>query len=141
MSSNDKASDDLCAQLRNLEDSLLDPSVRRDSAQVAALLAEEFEEFGASGRAWTREQILDLLAAERYEPPSVEEFRCHTIADGVVLVTYRAVRTKPHSGERTMDDDLAQFSMDGAIRKVESAVPPGDPGGPGLNGSKGLSGF
>jgi hypothetical protein len=102
MSPNNKASDDLCAQLRNLEESLLEPAIRRDSAQVAALLAEDFEEFGASGRVWTREQILDLLAAERYEPPSVEEFRCHTIADGVVLVTYRAVRTEPHSGERTM---------------------------------------
>jgi hypothetical protein len=100
MSPNGKASDDLCAQLRNLEESLLDPAIRRDSAQVTALLAEDFEEFGASGRVWTREQILDLLATEIYEPPSMEEFRCHTIADGVVLVTYRAVRTDPHSGER-----------------------------------------
>ena|ERR1700722_4657030 len=102
MSTNDESSDDLCAHLRSLEDSLLDPAVRRDSAQVAALLAEDFEEFGALGRVWTREQILDLLATEIYEPPSVEEFRCHPIADQVVLVTYRSVRTDPHSSERTM---------------------------------------
>ena len=102
MSTNGESVDGLCAHLRRLEESLLDPAIRRDSAQVAGLLTEDFEEFGASGRVWTREQILDLLATEKYEPPSVEEFRCHPVADGVVLVTYRTVRTDPRSGERTM---------------------------------------
>jgi hypothetical protein len=102
MSPNDKASDDLCAHLRKLEESLLDPSIRRDSAQVAALLAEDFEEFGASGRVWTREQILDLLATEIYQRPAMEDFKCALIAEKIALVTYRTVRTDPHSGERAM---------------------------------------
>jgi hypothetical protein len=102
MSPNDKASDDLCAQLRNLEESLLDPAIRRDSAQVAALLTEDFEEFGASGRVWTREQILDLLATEIYQRPAMEDFNCALIAERIALVTYRTVRSDPHSGERTM---------------------------------------
>jgi hypothetical protein len=102
MSPNDKASDDLCAHLRKLEGSLLDPAVRRDSAQVTALLAEDFEEFGASGRVWTREQILDLLATEDYQRPAMEDFNCALIAERIALVTYRTVRSDPHSGERTM---------------------------------------
>ncbi|MGA3049064.1 MAG: DUF4440 domain-containing protein [Terracidiphilus sp.] len=92
--------DELARHLRSLEESLLDPAFRRKSGQVAALLAGGFEEFGASGRVWTREQILELVATEKYDPPQVEDFRCALIAEGVALVTYRTVRTAPDSGER-----------------------------------------
>ncbi len=92
--------DELARHLRSLEESLLDPDFRRDCGQVSALLAEDFEEFGASGRVWTREQILELLATEKYEPPQVEDFKYALIAKGVALVTYRTVRIEPISGER-----------------------------------------
>jgi hypothetical protein len=91
--------DELSARLRACEEALLDPAVRRDSARVAALLAEDFEEFGSSGRIWTRQQILELLATETSQPPTLEDFKCHRIADNVVLVTYRTVRTDPRSGQ------------------------------------------
>jgi hypothetical protein len=91
-------SEEVDALLRALEETLLDPAVRRDRARVEALLAEEFEEFGSSGRVWTREQILDLLASEDYERPSMEDFRCAVIAKNVALVTYRSVRTDAASG-------------------------------------------
>jgi hypothetical protein len=79
---------------------LLDPAVRRDRPKVAALLAEDFFEFGSSGRIWTREAILDLLATEDYVPPGLEDFACCAIAEGVVLVTYRTVRFNPETGRR-----------------------------------------
>ena len=90
---------DLSAHLKHLEKTLLDPIVRRDRAQVSALLAEDFREFGSSGRAWTRQQILDLLATEDYTPPAIEDFHCERIAEDVALVTYRSVRTNPVTGE------------------------------------------
>jgi len=91
---------ELAMHLCSLEESLLDPTVRRDSARVAALLTENFQEFGASGRVWSRNQILDLLATEEYRPPSMEDFDCRQIAKGVALVTYRTVRPSPAPGER-----------------------------------------
>jgi len=91
---------DVAAELLRAEMSLLDPAMRRDRVRVAALLSEDFLEFGASGRAWTRAQILDLLAAEKFDPPVIEDFACRRIADTVVLVTYRAVRAKGVAGER-----------------------------------------
>jgi hypothetical protein len=78
--------------LIGLELELMDPAVRRDRDRVLALLAEDFEEFGASGRVWTRDAILDLLAAEDYRPPLIKELKCRLLVDGVALVTYRAVR-------------------------------------------------
>jgi hypothetical protein len=86
--------------LQACEEALLDPAVRRDRERVAALLDEDFEEFGSSGRVWTREQILELLASEDFVPVTMEGFRCDRIAEEVALVTYRTVRTDSQSGEK-----------------------------------------
>jgi len=82
---------DLCAHLHACEQALLDPTVRRDRRQVSELLTEDFVEFGSSGRVWTRNQILELLETEDYQPPAMEDFKCALIADTVALVTYRTV--------------------------------------------------
>jgi hypothetical protein len=92
---------ELSAHLRSREESLLDPAVRRDRDRVSALLTEDFQEFGASGRVWSREQILELLATESYDPPTTEDFKCHQIAAGVVLVTYKSVREDRSSALRS----------------------------------------
>jgi hypothetical protein len=83
----------VAAHLRACEETLLDPAVRRDRAQVERLLDHDFMEFGSSGLIWAREQILDLLATEIYTPPSVKDFKCALLAETIALVTYRAVRT------------------------------------------------
>ena len=90
----------VAAELLRAEMTLLDPSVRHDPSRVSAFLADDFFEFGASGRVWTRDQILELLATEEYAPPIVEDFACHRIADEVVLVTYRTVRINKELGHR-----------------------------------------
>lgn len=92
----------LHAQLRKCEETLLEPAVRRDRAQVAALLAHDFVEFGASGKVWTREEILTLLATENYDPPAIENFQCLQIAPDVALVTYQALRTDASTGDRSI---------------------------------------
>lgn len=85
--------DEIVALLLSLEKHLMDPVVRKDLAQVSALLAEDFREFGSSGREWSREAILDLLATELSHPaPAVEDFTLQSIAPDVALVTYRTVR-------------------------------------------------
>ncbi|MGA8743636.1 MAG: DUF4440 domain-containing protein [Terracidiphilus sp.] len=90
------------AELERLELLLMDPAVRRDRQRVAALLAGDFMEFGSSGRVWTREAILELLATETYTPPGVGAFACRMMSDDVVLVTYHAARTDAATGERTV---------------------------------------
>jgi hypothetical protein len=92
---------EICAHLRACESALLNPVVRRDRERVSALLAEDFREFGSSGRVWTREQILELLATEDYSPPAMKDFKCDLIGEGVALVTYRSVRTDGKSVARS----------------------------------------
>jgi glyoxylase I family protein len=103
MTSSDRSSDDIAAiaaKLRRLEESLLDASVRRDRKKMRSMLAEDFLEFGSSGRVWTRNGIIELLSQETaFDPPAIEDFRCAFLTGDVTLVTYRTVRTDPESGE------------------------------------------
>jgi hypothetical protein len=99
--SSGRSSERAASQLRRLEQSLLDSAVRHDGDRLRQLLADDFLEFGSSGRIWTRKSIIDLLASEtNFRPPAIEEFQCTWLSDKVALVTYRTVRTDPKSGEQ-----------------------------------------
>jgi hypothetical protein len=58
---------DLAAHLFHLEQQLLQHSTRRDATALTSLLAEDFREFGGSGRIYTRQQIID--ASQPSLPP------------------------------------------------------------------------
>ncbi len=89
---------DILAELRAKEELLLTPALRQDRAAVENLLTEDFMEFGSSGRVWTRDQILDLLATEAYTPPHAENFACALLDENVALLTYRTIRDNPETG-------------------------------------------
>jgi hypothetical protein len=100
---NQVAIEQIAAHLLALERTLLDPAIRRDRARVSALLADDFVEFGSSGRVWSRSEILDLLEKEEnYAQPAIEDFACRQLADTAVVVTYRTVRTDKKTGEHTI---------------------------------------
>ncbi len=92
MKERSQSDQELVERLRSLEESLLKPAVRRDPVRVRALPTDDFVEFGASGRVWNRDQVLELLATENYSEPTVVDFQCALLAENVALLTYRAVR-------------------------------------------------
>jgi hypothetical protein len=89
----------LTALLLSLEQQLMDPEFRKDRDQTAALLAEEFFEFGSSGRVWTRAEILEPSSANQ-SALAVEDFVVRSIAPELVQVTYRTVRTMREGGQQ-----------------------------------------
>ncbi len=84
--------------LRELEERLLDPRFRK-SAAAADLLADSFLEFGSSGRAYDKREVLEFL---RNETPAVAaslaDFRATPLAPGVMLVTFRAIQQRDAGG-------------------------------------------
>ena len=95
-----KGSERAASQLRRLEESLLNPAVRRDGERLQSMLTEDFLEFGSSGKVWTRKSIIELLATEKnFHPPKIEDFHCTMLSDKVALVTYRTLRNDGKSGE------------------------------------------
>ena len=57
---------------------------------LMSLIADDFVEFGRSGRAWTRESIRELLEGPPDPPVPIDRFEVAELGDGVALVTYRA---------------------------------------------------
>lgn len=77
-------------ELQLLEERLLDPQVRRSPHVMDQLIADEFLEFGSSGRIWRKADVLTELPAQ---PPlgasRVSEFKAVALGDQHALVTYR----------------------------------------------------
>ena len=71
---------------------MLQPDVRKSVKDVALLLADDFVEFGSSGRVYNKQQIIESLQQEPPTQRSLTEFKVFTLAPGVVLATYRAVQ-------------------------------------------------
>ncbi len=86
----------LTQALLTLELLLLDPAVRGNRAAVAVLLAEEFREFGRSGRAYGKVETLDLLSAEPEAAPPItlDKFRAEPLGETAALVTYLSVHAE-----------------------------------------------
>lgn len=83
---------ELLAQLRGLEESLANPDARRSPAGFAALLADDFREFGSSGRVYDKAQIIAALGSEQPCRLVLTGFQALALAPEVVLLTYRATR-------------------------------------------------
>lgn len=76
--------------LRQLEVELHQPTTRSDPARMARLLHPEFEEFGRSGRLYTRQDVLkEFSAADRVFPSiAAEAFEVRRLSESVALLTY-----------------------------------------------------
>ena len=79
--------DDLEGHLRSLEESLLQPDIRK-SNQLVALLADEFIEFGTSGRIYTKEDLVAVLQAESASVQTANNVKVALLAPTVALLTY-----------------------------------------------------
>jgi hypothetical protein len=80
----------LAEQLFECEKKLLDPVLRRTPEKLAPLLADDFMEFGSSGRTYDKKQILYQLRKQLLAQLTMEEFRVVELTPHAALVTYRA---------------------------------------------------
>ena len=80
-------------ELRDLELSLHRSEVRHSRERVSSLLADDFVEFGSSGRVYNKTTIVELMVHEqdRAPPPAVYDFDVRFLSPEVALITYRAV--------------------------------------------------
>jgi ribonuclease HI len=71
----------------------------RDEAAIPggyeAVLDDGFRETGASGRAWTRGEMLAMLASATRSEGELERFGIERLGDGVVLATYETGGVRP----------------------------------------------
>ncbi|MGB3068302.1 MAG: DUF4440 domain-containing protein [Ottowia sp.] len=94
--------------LRDLEESMRRPE-NRVPEKLSGFLAEEFVEFGSSGRVLTKPQVLAVVQGQAQFPTSTSDFKVRILTPTTALVTYQVDR----HGEpplRTLRSSLWQLS-------------------------------
>lgn len=99
-----------------LETSLRRSEVRTSPREVADLLADEFLEFGKSGRVYSRQITIDALAGEATSGPApqVTDFSVRGLSHNVVLITYKSVSAKANAEQsyETLRSSIWKFDAD-----------------------------
>ena len=81
-------------QIQQLELSLLAPFIRQSVEQLNLLLADDFLEFGSSGNAYNKQDIIKLLPLEEARTFRVSDFAVKELSNEVVLATYKTTENK-----------------------------------------------
>lgn len=100
----------LLSVLRRLEEEVLTPEVRSSPNKLADLLADDFIEFGRSGRVYDKRQTIEALAGEAGGPEAAARTASHVqaneLAEGVVLLTYRSTRRDAGSATHSLRSSI-----------------------------------
>lgn len=70
---------------------------RKPHEKLAALLADEFIEFGSSGRIYNKESTIDALKASGNIKVKLMDFDMKLLSPEAVLVTYKALKDTGNS--------------------------------------------
>lgn len=97
-------------KLFELETSLHKKEIRNSPAAVAALLADDFTEFGSSGRVYDKPAIIELLRTEAVDQKvTVENFVVRDLSPTVALVTYLSSKSTLRSSIWRLSDSRWQM--------------------------------
>lgn len=84
------STEEACAEVIGRERQLLEPEVRRQPDLVRALHHPEFVEFGASGRIWNAESIINALTSEQAPHEiAATDFLALRLSPDVILLTFK----------------------------------------------------
>lgn len=87
--------------IKNLELELLQPEVRLSVVRLSELIADDFVEFGASGKKYTKQDILSLLPGSAGTRYVIQDFAVIQIAPDTIMATYRVESETLGSGDRS----------------------------------------
>ena len=113
----------LAATLKRLEARLQIPSVRTSRRQLDLLLADEFLEFGASGRIYDKRKVIDELCSDpterRRRYATFQKLKIAWLSDDIALLTYRSVKTEGDDPRRELANRASIWKrIDGRWRMV-----------------------
>ncbi|MCW2037938.1 MULTISPECIES: nuclear transport factor 2 family protein [Xanthomonas] len=103
----------LLTQLRDLELRLLDPQVRGAAAELETLLDPAFVEFGASGRCYTRAEVIAALTTSAVVADYVtDDFSCVLLVPQLAQLRYR---TRVHA------DGVVRCALRSSLWRLDGA--------------------
>jgi hypothetical protein len=108
-----KLSDNATRTFLELETALHKRQIRSSTEALSDLLAEDFTEFGSSGRIFDRSSIIEAVTRESGELEiGVENFTARELASGVVLVSYVSRREVMGHSVRALRSSIWKLTND-----------------------------
>lgn len=92
-----------------LEEMLLLPEVRTSATELSNLLADNFFEFGSSGKVWSKKYGLSPNGIDVVKM-KLSDFQIHPLSEEIVLTTYQI-----------FNEEKMQHSLRSSIWKYENA--------------------
>ncbi len=77
--------------LRCLEERLVNPTTRCSSDELNLLIADDFLEYGSSGKIYNKKQVISSLVKEEAKNISISDFKIKFLSPEVALLTYKTV--------------------------------------------------
>jgi hypothetical protein len=78
--------------LVSLENKLLSAAVRKSAEEIAQLLADDYLEYGSSGKVYNKKDTIEALQSEPVIEISAHDFEVKLLTPEVALVRYIAVK-------------------------------------------------
>lgn len=100
---------DLKEHIKQLEEKLLTQEVRSSKTELKKLLADEFFEFGSSGRVLYKDE--DFEGGIAIIKVTLSDFDIHPLSENIVLATYR-----------TFNEQTNQHALRSSIWKLNEGV-------------------
>ena len=85
-------------ELYRLEQLLALASERPTLDELERYIADDFFEHGASGKIWTKDEVIAAIQSWPSVERTVVDFSVRALSDTVVLVTYKSTRQAEHTG-------------------------------------------
>ena len=95
-------------RLFELEQRLAQVGRRLPSEEASSLIAADFVEFGASGKVWSKAEIIAAMSQWAPIERIVEDFRVRELSASICLVTYKVIGV-------TKDRQASPFSLRSSI--------------------------
>ncbi|TDF41535.1 DUF4440 domain-containing protein [Alteromonadaceae bacterium M269] len=78
-------------EIMALEIELSQPTARKNLQRLSELIADDFEEFGSSGRVFNKDDIISELQTEDNVTYEIKDFRFTALSASCVLVKYVSI--------------------------------------------------
>lgn len=108
----------IAEELHALENILQEPETRSSPEMLSRLLAEDFVEIGSSGAVYDKGQIIEALQEEKGATFTMQDFQVRVLAPGVVLATYRVLRTSQAEGPARLSRRSSIWKSDGGAWRM-----------------------
>lgn len=90
--------DELNEKILGLEERLLQPEVRKNPGELAELIADDFIEYGSSGKIYSKRDIIDALPNAPAPETEIEEYHARSLSPQVILLSYKLLSRSRESG-------------------------------------------